>query len=257
MIEPSTTHAQAHAQRMASRRWRIGTPLVVATSAVLVVVSALNAHGTDLRPGRYTDLAQLTASESQRYQRLEDQVHELDGEVASLTAQVGDTSVRTYRQQAAELRTPAGFTRVTGSGLSITLTNAPDDLIEQTDPDDRPAMVVHQQDIQAVVNALWRGGASAITVAGQRIISTTGIKCTGSTVTLQGVPYPEPFVIEAVGDVEDLTTAIDADAYVQLYRDAAENPTVDVGWEMESSDNVVAPAYTGLSDLSYARPLDN
>ena len=52
---------------------------------------------------------------------------------------------------------------------------------------------MHQQDIQAVVNALWAGGAEAMTIQGQRVISTTGIKCVGNTVVLHGVPYSPPY----------------------------------------------------------------
>ena len=32
--------------------------------------------------------------------------------------------------------------------------------------EDKKLLVVHQQDIQAVVNALWKGGAEAVTIAG-------------------------------------------------------------------------------------------
>src|SRR5262249_10223650 len=109
---------------------------------------------------------------------------------------------------------------------------------------------------QAVVNALWRGGANAVTIQGQRVISTTGIKCSGSTIQLQGVPYPQPFVIEAVGDPADLTRAIDDDAYVGLYREQAANPDIGIGWALQSKSKLTAPAYDGLRDLSYARPMD-
>ena len=51
-----------------------------------------------------------------------------------------------------------------------------------------------------MVNALWSGGAEAMTIQGQRVISTTGIKCVGNTVLLHGVPYSPPYVITAVGD---------------------------------------------------------
>ena len=66
---------------------------------------------------------------------------------------------------------------------------------ETRDPLD---VVVHQQDIQAVVNAMWRAGAEAVTIQGQRVISTTGIKCDGNLVSLHGVPYYPPY--EIVGD---------------------------------------------------------
>ena len=115
---------------------------------------------------------------------------------------------------------------------------------------------MHQQDIQAVVNALWQGGAAAVTVQGQRIISTTGIKCEGSAVVLQGVPYPQPYVIAAIGDVGDLATSLTDDSYLQLYREQSADPAIDVGWDVDVADDVRVPAYDGVLSLSYAVPAD-
>ena len=36
--------------------------------------------------------------------------------------------------------------------------------------------MVHQQDIQAVVNALWAGGADALQIMDQRVISTSAVR---------------------------------------------------------------------------------
>lgn len=233
--------------------WRIGTPVAVLASGALFVVSATNSHGTDLRPAGNTSLSSLVGNEAAHYQRLEDQVASLNQEVAGLTRQVGDTSVRRYQQESDGLKLPAGLTAVSGPGLTITLSDAPDSLVQSTSHDPN-LLLVHQQDVQAVVNALWRGGASAVTIQGQRIISTTGIKCSGSLIQLQGVPYPEPFVISAVGDINALTASLDNDRYVQLYRQQSTDPTIDIGWNLEPSSSVVAPAYDGVVDLNYARP---
>src|SRR5688500_7612812 len=51
--------------------WRIGTPLVVLLSGALFAVSADNSEGTDLRPGRYSDLASLVDAEADDYDELE------------------------------------------------------------------------------------------------------------------------------------------------------------------------------------------
>jgi uncharacterized protein YlxW (UPF0749 family) len=115
--------------------------------------------------------------------------------------------------------------------------------------------VVHQQDIQAVVNAMWHGGATAVVLQGQRVVTTTGIKCEGNSVVIQGVPYPQPYVIEGVGDVGDLTSALADDGYLQLYREQADDPAIDVGWSLDIKDQITAPAYDGLLDLSYATPV--
>ena len=64
-------------------------------------------------------------------------------------------------------------------------------------PDD---LVVHQQDVQAVVNALWRGGADGVQIMDQRLIATSAVRCVGNTLILQGRVYSPPYTITAVGD---------------------------------------------------------
>ena len=114
---------------------------------------------------------------------------------------------------------------------------------------------MHQQDIQAVVNALWKGGAEAVTVQGQRIIITTGIKCEGNSVQLQGVPYPQPYVIQAVGDQAAILAAIDERRLPRDLPRAGGPPDISVGWELDTDDQVTAPAYDGLLDITYAEPV--
>lgn len=222
----------------------------------LFVVSAANSDGTDLRPGRYTDLASLVKDESDQYDALRERVADLDSQVQTLSASLSDKDVRRFHQRVAELKDPAGLVPRTGPGVTITLSDAPEDVINSTTGDVN-LLLVHQQDIQAVVNALWRGGATAVTVQGQRIVSTTGIKCEGNAVQLQGVPYPQPYVISAVGDQGELLTSIEEDDYLQAYREQAADPAISVGWDLQLESTVVAPAYDGLLDLSYAVPIDD
>jgi uncharacterized protein YlxW (UPF0749 family) len=136
----------------------------------------------------------------------------------------------------------------------VTLSDAPDEVYDAA-TGDKNLLVVHQQDIQAVVNAMWRGGATAVVLEGQRVVTTTGIKCEGSSVVIQGVPYPQPYVIEAVGDVGDLTSSLADDDFLQIYREQSEDPSIDVGWDLAIKDEITAPAYDGLLDLSYATPV--
>ena len=234
--------------------WRLGTPVVALLSGTLFVVSAQSSEGTDLRPGRYDDLASLVDAEAQRYEKLADQVKALNDEVDELGSRVEDDTVQRVQAQVEKLRDPAGLVERTGPGVQITLSDAPDEVIDAASGD-KNLLVVHQQDIQAVVNALWKGGAEAVTIQGQRVISTTGIKCEGNSVLLQGVPYPQPYVIEAVGDINRLNLAIGQDPYLKVYRDQAENPDIAVGWDLDVEDELTAPAYDGLLGLSFARPL--
>ncbi|HEU5456115.1 MAG TPA: DUF881 domain-containing protein [Nocardioides sp.] len=235
-------------------RWRIGTPAVVLLCGALFVVSATNSEGTDLRPGRYTDLAALTDSEADKYDALEQRVSDLNAEVEQLAESVDDRQVDRFSRRVERLEDPAGMTPKSGPGVAVTLSDAPEEVINST-TQDLNLLVVHQQDIQAVVNAMWKGGATAVTVQGQRVITTTGIKCEGNSVQLHGVPYPQPYVIEAVGDQTELVRAIADDDYLQIYREQAAIPDISVGWDLQLQALVTAPAYDGLTDLSYAKPL--
>ena len=59
----------------------------------------------------------------------------------------------------------------------------------------------------------------------------------------------------AVGDPAALTAAIDSDPYLEVYRQQAANPDIAVGWDLRTESSLTAPAYNGLLNLSYARPL--
>jgi uncharacterized protein YlxW (UPF0749 family) len=230
---------------------------MVLLSGALFAISAANSGGTDLRPGRYTDLASLVSSESDEYDALQERVAELNAEVARLTAKVNDRDVKRLQRKVERLKDPAGLVARTGPGVTITLSDAPEEVIAAAEDAGRDVNdnLVHQQDIQTVVNAMWKGGATAVVIQGQRVVSTTGIKCEGNAVQLQGRPYSQPYVISAVGDPVRLAAAIDEDAYVTDYRTYSEDPTIAVGWDMQSEALITAPAFDGLLDLSYATPL--
>jgi uncharacterized protein YlxW (UPF0749 family) len=236
--------------------WRVVTPLAVLVSGSLFAVSALNSGGTDLRPGRYTDLAGMVRTESRAYDALRDRVAELTDEVAALTASVDNAEVEQLRAQARALEGPAGLVEQTGPGVTVVLSDAPPEVAESSQQDPN-RLIVHQQDIQAVVNALWKGGATAVTIQGQRVVSTTGIKCIGNSVQLQGVPYSQPYTISGIGDPAVLAAAIANDEYLELYRSDSAEPDIAVGWQQTTEPEITAPPYDGLLDITYAVPLEN
>jgi uncharacterized protein YlxW (UPF0749 family) len=237
--------------------WRLATPVVGLLSGALFVVSAHSSEGTDLRPGRFTDLASLVRYDANRVAGFQRQISQLTRQVNDLSGSVDSKQVHKLTRQLAALKGPAGLTPVSGPGVTVTLSDAPQ-ATGQDLPDtvDNPnLLLVHQQDIQAVVNAMWKGGATAITIQGQRVITTTGIRCIGNSVQLQGVPYSQPYTIQGVGDVTSLSDAIAADPYLQTYRADAADPDINVGWDEQVEDRITAPAYAGLTDVQYARVL--
>ena len=233
--------------------WRLATPAVAVAAGVLLVTSAVTSRGTDLRPGRYDDLADLARQESERVTALREQVEGLRTEVEALSAGLDDDTLERLERRVDALAGPAGLSAVRGPGLTVSLDDAPEEFREAAG-DQVSDAIVHQQDIQAVVNALWSGGAEAMTLQGQRVVSTTSIKCVGNTVILHGVPYSPPYVVRAIGDPATLQRSLDASRYIQAYLDAVE--VYQLGWGVRVERRVTAPAFTGPVELRHAEPAD-
>ncbi len=183
-------------RRRDQRRRPLGRALtgaVCVLAGLMIMVSAWNAQGSDLRPGRNTDLVGLIQDQSRRNAELVRRLTGVREEVDRLSAAENEPDLAPLRDHQA---VAAGLTAVVGPAVTVTLSDAPASVAaDGIDPD---LLVVHQQDIQAVVNALWGGGAEAMTIQGQRVISTTGVKCVGNTVVLHGVPYAPPYAISAM-----------------------------------------------------------
>lgn len=241
--------------RQGQQRWRFATPLVFLASGGLFMVSALNSEGTDLRPERNVDLASIVSAERRDAEALQARVVSLQAQVQQLTDEVDDPQVEQAVQRVDKRKPVAGLEPVTGAGVTVTLEDSPDE-VQQTSTQRAELLVVHQQDIQAVVNAMWLGGAEAITIQGQRVISTTGIKCSGPTVRLHGIPYSQPYVISAVGNQGKLVESILNNPFLQTYRAQSSIPDIRIGWDLELDNQMTAPAYDGIPDLTFARPLD-
>ncbi|MCT2989799.1 DUF881 domain-containing protein, partial [Propionibacterium freudenreichii] len=145
----------------------------------------------------------------------------------------------------------AGLTAVRGPVVQVTLTDAPlDENPAGVDPD---MLVVHQQDIQQVVDALWAGGAEAMTIQGVRVISTTGVKCVGNTVILNGVPYSPPYVVAAIGDQQALEQSLAASRNVQIYKQYV--LAYRLGYDQKRIADVTMPGYAGSVQLNQATPV--
>jgi uncharacterized protein YlxW (UPF0749 family) len=109
---------------------------------------------------------------------------------------------------------------------------------------------VHQSDIQAVVNALWAGGAEAMSINGQRIVATSAVHCVGPTLLLNGDVFSPPFRVAAIGPAGTMQARLDASPGVRLYKQAASY--YGLGYTVEAVDRVDLPAYSGPITLAYA-----
>ncbi|HWH28852.1 MAG TPA: DUF881 domain-containing protein [Mycobacteriales bacterium] len=226
-------------------------PLTALAAGLLFATSASTAQGTDLRSDRRLKLTELIGRERDAVAALEQDAVALREDVAAEQAAAASRDSRVAAVQASpELERAAGLVAMTGPGVTVELDDAPrrpgrPDL--SANPDD---LVVHQQDVQAVVNALWRGGAEAMTLMGQRIVSTTAVRCVGNTVIVHGLVYSPPFVVTAVGDPASMRAALDSDPGVAYYRTFVDR--FGLGYAVRTEEQVELPAYTGPLELPHA-----
>ena len=183
------------------------------------------------------NLRELVADESARMAAASAEVFELRGEVSDLIEEArggsgpavvpGEDVVLAAAQEA-----------VGGPGVVVRLWDAPaDGAPAGARPDD---LVVHQQDVVGVMNALWLGGAEAMTVQGNRVTSTTAVRCVGSVLLMSARTYSPPYEVAVIGDPERLLAALDSSPSVQVYLQYVD--ALRLGWSVETLDRIEMPA---------------
>ncbi len=231
------------------RWWSVLGALAFGAVGFIFAASATTADGTNLRSdtAAVKDVVAVRAATVDQRQK---QVSALQETVAALTQEQAGTQAARLQEVADQLAAPVGLVPLTGPAVTVTLTDAPQAGNEEANPDD---LVVHQQDLQAVINAMWRGGALGIQVMDQRLINTSAVRCVGNTLILQGRVYSPPFVVTAVGDQAAIEQELETDDYLQGYQAAVE--FFGLGWEQTRETSYTVPAYDGPLNISQATPI--
>jgi uncharacterized protein YlxW (UPF0749 family) len=236
-----------------SWRWSVLVPVIAALAGLLFTTSARTAAGTNLRDDRRPELTKLIGEHRTVVQRQAAVAARLRTEIDAKTAEEAgsDGRIAEQRERADASRPAAGLTALRGPGLTVALDDAPrrpdGGLPGGARPDD---VVVHQQDVQSVVNALWAGGAEAMVIMGVRVISTSAVRCVGNTLLLHGRVFSPPFVISAIGDPPGLRAALDADAGVRAFRGAVD--AYGLGYAVTARADLLVPAFSESVTLEFA-----
>ncbi|WP_198534361.1 DUF881 domain-containing protein [Streptomyces sp. JS01] len=232
------------------------TAAVFALAGLIFVTSANTAKGTNLRSdSSLLKLSDLIRERSEKNAELNDSAASVRAQIDAL-AQRDDGSTEAEDAKLKALERAAGTTKITGDSVSVTLNDAPPDATANPGyPEPQPNdLVIHQQDLQAVVNALWQGGARGIQVMDQRLISTSAVRCVGNTLILQGRVYSPPYKVTAVGDPGKLKQALNSSTAIQNYLLYVK--AYGLGWKVDEDEAVTLPGYSGTVDLHYAQPVE-
>lgn len=246
-IDPASG-APSRPPRAPSRRevtGRIGVGVVMALCGVLFVSTSRLAGGGSIRDDAGS-VAEVLRERGRTIDELTDSASAKRTRIEELSGGTGTAEDRTQRVADA-----VGLSAVTGPGVRVTLSDAPTSALGSIDGVTADDLVVHQQDMEAFINALWAGGAEAMMLQDQRVINGSAFRCAGNTLLLEGRVYSPPFVITAIGDPEAMMAALDAASGVSLYREWVEY--VGLGERSEILDEVTLPAFDGSLTIDVAR----
>jgi uncharacterized protein YlxW (UPF0749 family) len=235
--------------------WRFAVPAVCAAAGLLLGATHGVSGGDEIRRSDAPRLVDLVREAQQSVDRLSAERDALASESENHHggSPGADAALDAITRRADLLAISAGTTPLRGPGLVVTLDDAQRDaqgrFPRDASPDD---LVVHQQDIEAVLNALWSAGAEGIQMQDQRIISTSSPRCVGNTLLLNGRTYSPPYVISAVGDAAAMQQALADAPLVTLYKRYAAR--FGLGYTEEPGEVELAD-YEPPVGMKYAEPV--
>jgi uncharacterized protein YlxW (UPF0749 family) len=228
----------------------VGAIATCLVAGLLIGIAQASANGEDVGT-RSVDLSVVVRDAQERVLAADAKAAQLQEQVDRAADADVSPRVEQARAQVDALEPAAGLVPVVGPGLQVSMSDAPRDSDGNyptgVDPDD---LVIHQQDVQAAVNALWAGGAEAMTIMDQRVLTTSAVRCIGNTLLLQGRTYSPPFVITAIGDEAAMSAALDREPGVRLLLQYVDK--YHLGYEVTALDQVELPGYDGTIRMKSA-----
>jgi len=233
--------------------WRFGVPVVCLLAGLLLAATHGVSGGAEIRRSDAPRLVDLVREAQLSVNQLTAERDQLANEVDSTHLRSSDAALSAMLRRSAELAGEADMDPVHGPGLVVTLQDAQRDangrFPRDASPDD---LVVHQQDIQAVLNALWSAGAEAIQMQDQRIIATSVPRCVGNTLLLNGRTYSPPYTITAIGDAAAMQAALAAAPLVVLYKQYVVR--FGLGYQEEVKSDVQIVGHSEPVRMQFAQP---
>ncbi len=201
---------------MQARSPRVAVPLAAGIVGFLAVTAALQPRAAS-RAIRRLELADLVRAEDGRVRMLRGEVRDLEEQIEALEG-TGDGSGE-LDDEVRQLSVSAGTAGLEGPGVVVTLDDSSAARSPTGDPND---LVVHERDIQTVVNALWAAGAEAMSVNDERLTAGSAVRCAGNTLLLHGTLHSPPYRIAAIGDQSSLSSAFDSGPGIDRLRTAVD-----------------------------------
>jgi uncharacterized protein YlxW (UPF0749 family) len=223
--------------------------LIMAFAITLQIRSVSYNRANNPDTARAADLQQQLRVERERNAILYEQQLVLSSDLEEFKEEATKSSdySKVLSKQLERAEILAGLTVVEGTGIIVTLRDSTAQNAANLDPN---LYVVHDTDILWLINELRDAGAEAIQLNGERLVSTSEIRCAGATVSVNNNRYSEPFEIVAIGDSANMENAL-------LMRDGVYDTLRGYGIEItiKKASKVTVNAYKGNILFKHALPI--
>ena len=189
---------------------------------------------------------------------LQNEQNRLKTELAGLRARLDEIQRNASTQTGAErelqariddLLGSAGLTPRAGDGVVIQLDDARNVSVSSHDID---KSICHATDLTDIINTAWKGGADAIAVNDERIVSSSSVYCVGSTIMVNGTLMSPPFNVAAIGPQNGLLGAFDDPAQLQDIKQRRD--VQGLGFRVTRASAIHVPAFSGALNVRFAEP---
>lgn len=156
-----------------------------------------------------------------------------------------DKLIGSMKQELTVATSLAGLKSMKGEGLVINI----EDSKRQPTADVRAEdLIIHNTDLESVVNELKIAGAEAISINGNRVLANTSIRCVGPVILINDQKIASPFVIKVIGNAQYLESALSIKGGIADYlRKYGKTFT------MHREKEVIVEKYDGALSFKYAQ----
>jgi uncharacterized protein YlxW (UPF0749 family) len=189
---------------------------------------------------------------------LQNEQDKLKADLAALRVQLDEIQRNSSTQSGAErelqsrideLRASGGLTPLSGDGVAIQLDDARNVSVSSRDVD---RSICHATDLTDILNTAWKGGAQALAVNEERIVSSSSVYCVGSTIMVNGTLMSPPFNINAIGPQNALLGAFDDPNQLQDIKQRRD--VQGLGFRVTRASAIHVPAFSGALNVRFAEP---
>ncbi len=194
------------------RNWHLSLALVCVVLGILLATSFNTQQRSKetLNTSRKKDLINTVHDLEKSRDKLEGEIKDERAQIAKYVelAAKNQGILISYKKELDKVKMAAGLFQANGEGLVVTLADNPQYPKDDPNPNN---YVIHDFDVRLIVNSLWAGGAEAISVNGQRLISTSAIRCAGGFILVNSSRLSSPYTIKAIGNPGKLAGALNED----------------------------------------------